>query len=107
MYAEIHSRSEVDDDSPGKRSWVNAENFQVELLATTPEHPNKPPWHLVVKATMTEGKSPYTGRLTGESYKAIIRNLEIHLTPQDISRLLEFATANKLLSIGVKAQVGS
>ena len=93
MYAEIHSKSEVNEVSSGKKSWVSSNKFEVELLTTAPNHPSNPSWSIVVKGRMTDD----------EGSDFVQRKLEIRFFPADISRILEFATANKLLAIRAKA----
>ena len=93
MYAEIHSKSDSNMNSKGKKSWVASGDFEVELLTTAPNHLSNPSWRIVVKAQMTDDD--------GSDF--VYRKLEIHFTPEDLSRLLEFATANNLLAIRAKA----
>ncbi len=107
MYAEIHSKSEVNEDSSGKKSWVSSNKFEVELLTTAPDHLSNPPWHIVIKAQMLDIRGPdynFLGMFGGGGTdRTVNRKLEIQFTPEDLSRLLEFATANKLLAIRAKA----
>ena len=95
MYAEIHSRCDSNPHSSGKKTWVDTseKDFKVELLTTAPNHLSSPSWCIVVKSQMTDL----------DSSDIVYRKLEIHFTPEDLSRLLEFATANKLLAIRAKA----
>ena len=95
MYAEIHSRCDSNPHSSGKKTWVDTseDDFKVELLTTAPDHLSNHPWQIVVKAGMFD---IYSSDL-------VHRKLEIHFTPEDLSRILEFATANKLLAIRAKA----
>ena len=95
MYVEIHSKSDSITNSKGKKTWVetSADDYQVELLTTAPNHPSNPSWRIVVKGRMTDD----------EGSDFVQRKLEIHFFPADLSRLLEFATANKLLAIRAKA----
>lgn len=106
MYAEIHSKSENNDESSGKTMWVNSDALDIQIDATSPKHLKSPPWHIVVKAEMTEEKSsgarsPWSP-LGGETYRAVNRTLEIQLTPDDLSALLNFGLTNGLLSLTTK-----
>lgn len=105
MYAEIHSKSEINDESSGKTMWVNSDALDIQIDATSPKHLESPPWHIVVKAEMTEEKSSGTrsrSLMGGETYRAVNRKLEIQLTPDDLSALLNFALTNGLLSFTTK-----
>lgn len=99
MYAQIHAKSDVNDDSPGKTMWVNEDNVQIEFSSSAPKHLDSPPWHIELKAQSYEES---TGERGGE-WKAITRTLEVHLTPADISKLLDVVLKNGLLSVSVVA----
>ena len=108
MYVEIHSKSDSTDSS-GKKTWVDTseDDFKVELLTTAPDHLSNPPWHIVIKAQMLDIRGPdynFLGMFGGGGTdRTVNRKLEIQFTPEDLSRLLEFATANNLLAIRAKA----
>jgi hypothetical protein len=103
MYVEIHSKSEVDDESAGKSTWVNVALSKIEVFHSSPEHLNAPPWHIEITA---EQRIQYSSgeRSDGLGYRAVIRELHVQLTPADLSALLETALSSELLHLSVKSQ---
>lgn len=98
MYVEIHSKSEVDDESAGKRMWVNVDTPKIEMLSSSPKHLGFPPWHIEITADQYFEYS--NGSMSdGYGYKAVVRKLEVQLTPADISALLKVALASGLLQL--------
>ncbi len=98
MYVEIHARSEVDDESAGKTMSVNADELYMQVVSSSPEHLGSPPWHIEIAAQNYLERS--SGDRGGE-YKGVIRSLEVHLTPSDLSKLMGLALAKGLLSVSI------
>ena len=63
MYVQIHAKSDVNDQSPGKKMWMNEDDVQIEYSSSAPKHLNSPPWHVEIKA---EGYDESTGERGGE-----------------------------------------
>ena len=102
MYAEIHSKSELDDDSSGKTMWVNIDTPTVEVARSRPKHLGAPPWHIEITAKEYVEHSNGS-RSDGSGYRAVIRTLQLQLTPTDLSRLLDVAFSNGLLQLSAKS----
>ena len=102
MYVEIHSRSEVDEDSRGLPLWMNIEPSTVAVVRSRPEHLGGPPWHIEITAEQYIEQSSGK-RSEGLKYRAAKRTLQLQLTPSDLSRLLDVALSNGLLQVSAKA----
>lgn len=50
MYAEIHAVTEEDEDSPGKTSWVNTDQFELSIGTPPASHLGDPKKFLELKA---------------------------------------------------------
>lgn len=98
MYVEIHARSEFNEESPGRTTWVNADSLDIQVASTAPKHLGFPPWHIEIKAKNFLELS--NGDRGGE-YKGVTRSMEVHLTPADLSRLVNLALAKGLLSVSI------
>ena len=98
MYVEINSRNEENQDSAGKTSWVNTEEPKWLLSTAAAPHLGKVAWHVNITTQATYQLS--SGERGGES-KAVIRKLEVHLTPKDVATLLRLVLANGLVELKV------
>jgi hypothetical protein len=97
MYAEIHAKSALNENSAGKTMWIDAQEISVECSTSTSTHPDSLPWHLKIHAnSYDESVGP-----RNDEMKAFSRKLVIHLTPEDLSKILSVALERRLISISV------
>lgn len=94
MYAEIHAVDFHAPSNTGKKTWVNSSNAKLELVRTPASHLGKPAWYVVARAQSSELIG--SGN-RGGNFRDIERNLELHLTPTDLQRILDFALAEGLV----------
>jgi hypothetical protein len=104
MYVEIHSRSEVNENSQGKTSSMNVEDLRIEVSRSRPKYLGQPPWHLEIEAKEYEELSDGS-RSEGYGYKAVNRTLRLRLTPFDLNQLLEKAIAEGLIQLAHRVRV--
>jgi len=95
MYVEIIAKSALD-KSRGKTSWINTgpNTPSITLESNSPQHLDRPPWHVVLKAEDYRGTG--TGERGGE-LKDYEYSLEIHLTPADLASVVNFAVEKMLI----------
>lgn len=98
MYVQIIAKSEDNDRSNGKRSWLNtgSEVPDIALIATEATHLNSPPWHVQLKASDWRlfGSGDRGGETRANNYF-----LEVELTPADLAAIVNFALKKKLVEV--------
>lgn len=97
MYAEIYSKAQHR-ESPGKRTWVNSDELELRFDQSAPDHLGSPAWHFVLKAEMTVITSSGAHSFFDETYKAVERELEVHITPSDLQAIIDLALEIGLIS---------
>lgn len=103
MYVEIFTKSDENEESRGKTTWMNTHTMipSIELRETTASHLGSPPWYVEVKGTdwreLTSGDRG--GEMRSNRYE-----LQLHLTPTELAALTNFALLNRLVEV-VPAQL--
>jgi hypothetical protein len=98
MYAEIHVKSEDNESSRGKTTWLNTGDAMpsIKILRTKPEHLGRPPWHVQLSANGYRelGSGQRGGEWRGNKYK-----LQVELTHAEVAALVNFALVNGLIQV--------
>ena len=102
MYAQIHAVTEEDEDSPGKTSWINTDQFELSIGTPPASHLGDPKKFLELKAETSH--SIGTGARGGED-RTIRRNWTIQLLEQDIDQILRFALKHGLAGPALRGHV--
>lgn len=102
MYAQIHAVTEEDEDSPGKTSWVNTDQFELSIGTPPASHLGDPKKFLELKAETSHWIG--TGARGGED-RTIRRNLTIQLLEQDLDQILCFALKHGLAGAALRGHV--